>query len=792
MSIKTALLLSHHSIDVNQQSHIQLWVHDGHVPALLHITKQKSYFFVETQQNTVIKKILLRLPHQYELKELPHRNFEQQEMTAYYFPSMLAFFKAKELLHQQDITLYEDDISLSDRFLMERFIKGGLCFEADAIKTHKSYIEYDVTKLKRQTFSLKSHHLRTVFIDVNCNANDKLLSIGMHIQHQQVDIKTTLMIGDEADHASDTIRWFDNEKDLINGFSDTINEFNPDLIVGWDEINIDLKKIISRARFHGLTLDIGRGKKSANWRNHPKDMSKSSVHVYGSIVIDGIGALKQASYHFESFCLQYIASKLLSSSTEMVNQNLQASEIEKHFIHNKQALAEYSLQNCQLISNIFNVTGIINYLLYRQQLTGLNIDKMGGSVSAFTHLYLPQLHRANYIAPNIPKKNISNSPGGYVMDSQPGLYRNVFVLDFKSLYPSIIRTFNIDPMGLIEGLMDKDSSIKGFQGAEFSREKHFLPKIIEDLWQERELAKKENDLVRSQAIKIIMNSFYGVLGSSGCRFYDNRLASSVTLRGHEIMQETKQWIEEQNYKVIYGDTDSIFVIADKTIDKEQVQSEGRRLANFINKKWSHVIAERFELSSYLELEMETVYERFFMPTIRGQQKGSKKRYVGLQTDEGNTQVVFKGMEAVRSDWTLLAKKFQLGLYQYVFSDKDPSEFIKKTIDALYKGEKDDQLIFRKQLKRPLQQYKKNKQLHVQAAIKADMHNLQHGEPLRYQEKSTVEFILTTAGPEVFEQQTHAIDYEAYVEKQLKSVADAILPYLNLSFDRILSSQIRLI
>ncbi|MCP4438314.1 MAG: DNA polymerase II, partial [Aureispira sp.] len=203
----------------------------------------------------------------------------------------------------------------------------------------------------------------------------------------------------------------------------------------------------------------------------------------------------------------------------------------------------------------------------------------------------------------------------------------------------------------------------------------FLPKIIEDLWEERELAKKENDLVRSQAIKIIMYSFYGVLGSSGCRFYDDRLASSVTLRGHEIMQETRQWIEEQNYKVIYGDTDSIFVIADKTINKEQVQTEGRRLANIINKKWSHVIAERFELSSHLELEMETVYERFFMPTIRGQQKGSKKRYVGLQTDEGNSQVVFKGMEAVRSDWTLLAKKFQLGLYQYVFSDKDPSEFI---------------------------------------------------------------------------------------------------------------------
>ena len=86
------------------------------------------------------------------------------------------------------------------------------------------------------------------------------------------------------------------------------------------------------------------------------------------------------------------------------------------------------------------------------------------------------------------------------MDSTPGLYKNVLVLDFKSLYPSIIRSFNIDPMGLIEGLKSPDKSIEGFDGAYFSRDKHFLPDIINDLWLERDIAKKDKNAALSQAI----------------------------------------------------------------------------------------------------------------------------------------------------------------------------------------------------------------------------------------------------------------------------------------------------
>ncbi|MGK9522575.1 DNA polymerase II, partial [Salmonella enterica subsp. enterica] len=89
-------------------------------------------------------------------------------------------------------------------------------------------------------------------------------------------------------------------------------------------------------------------------------------------------------------------------------------------------------------------------------------------------------------------------------------------------YPSIIRSFLIDPVGLIEGLKhpDDSESVEGFRGARFSRSRHCLPSIVARVSEGREVAKREHNAPLSQALKIIMNAFYGVLGSSGCRFFD--------------------------------------------------------------------------------------------------------------------------------------------------------------------------------------------------------------------------------------------------------------------------------
>ena len=162
-----------------------------------------------------------------------------------------------------------------------------------------------------------------------------------------------------------------------------------------------------------------------------------------------------------------------------------------------------------------------------------------------------------------------------------------------------------------------------------------------------------------------MNSFYGVLGTTGCRFFDARLASSITRRGHQIIQETRDYIESQGDRVIYGDTDSVFVWVreiDESLEGAErnaaVTRRGRWLQDQLNNWWANRLLEEFGIESVLELEFETHYQRFLMPTIRGSDKGSKKRYAGVVRRSGEDELVFKGLENVRTDWTRLARDFQ--------------------------------------------------------------------------------------------------------------------------------------
>lgn len=163
-------------------------------------------------------------------------------------------------------------------------------------------------------------------------------------------------------------------------------------------------------------------------------------------MLDGIDALKTATYHFSSWSLESVAQELLKEGKSINDQSDKMSEINRMYREDKLSLAKYNLQDCVLVTRIFEHTHLLEFLIERTKLTGVELDRVGGSVAAFTNLYLPRLHRAGYIAPNLESENWIASPGGYVMNSKPGLYQSVIVLDFKSLYPSIIRTFNIDPL----------------------------------------------------------------------------------------------------------------------------------------------------------------------------------------------------------------------------------------------------------------------------------------------------------------------------------------------------------
>ena len=184
-------------------------------------------------------------------------------------------------------------------------------------------------------------------------------------------------------------------------------------------------------------------------------------------------------------------------------------------------------------------------------------DRVAASIASFDFLYLQELWRRHLVAPSVG--NDDRDPvaqqGGHVLEPRPGLYRNVWVFDFKSLYPSIIRTFNIDPLSYVESPAAQPDLIDT-PGAAFRRESGILPHLLDTLFPQREAARKAGDGIASQAIKILMNSFYGVLGTPACRFFNPALANAITGTGREILLWSKAWCEAAGFCVLYGDTDS--------------------------------------------------------------------------------------------------------------------------------------------------------------------------------------------------------------------------------------------
>ena len=562
-----------------------------------------------------------------------------------------------------------------------------------------------------------------------------------------------------------------DEAAVLRAFLDWMAEHDPDLIIGWNVAGFDLSFLEARCRLHRVEFALGRD----GGRARVLDGAIATARVPGRVVLDGIEGHRAAFWGFEDESLGAVAREVLGRDKLIAPDRNRVDAIRELYESDRLSLAAYNLEDCRLVREIFDRTRLVDFMLERSRITGLALGRTGGSVAAFDHLYLPRLHRRGRVAPDVAaaRSTAGESPGGHVLDSRPGLYRNVALLDFKSLYPSIIRTFRIDPLGLADPGPDP---VPGFAGATYAREGGILPDLIASLWERRDEAKRTGDQPFQQAIKILMNSFYGVLGARGCRFFDPRLASSITMRGHEIIRRSRTFIEDEGFEVIYGDTDSLFVLLG---ERRGARELATGLAERLNEWWRATLAREHRLDSCLEVEFETLFERFLMPTLRGAAKGTKKRYAGLVRAEGGgrPELVFKGLETVRTDWTPLARRFQRELYRKVFLGEPYEDYVQATHDALLAGELDGELVYRKRLRRPIDAYTRNIPPHVQAARRQSNPG------------SWVSYVVTADGPFPLEALNAKPDYEHYRDRQLAPAADGILHFLGTSFETLTTAQL---
>ncbi|GAB7530106.1 DNA polymerase II [Pseudomonas sp. 3A(2025)] len=785
MDLQPGFILSRHWRDTPAGTEIELWLATDHGPRLIRLRAPPSVAFMPAVQRERAQ-ALLRGEEGVELRELELKDFRHRPVVGIYCTQYRQLMNVERLLRKGNLDVYEADIRPPERYLMERFITAPVLFggtvDADGV----------VCQATVRPAPDYRPRLKLVSLDIETTERGELYSIALEGCGQ----RQVYMLGPANGDASKVdfdLEYCASRAELLTRLNQWLAEHDPDAIIGWNVVQFDLRILHEHSRKLGVPLLLGRGGEPMGWREHGS-RQHFFAEVSGRLIIDGIEALRSATWSFASFSLEFVAQSLLGEGKAIDTPYQRMDEINRMFAEDKPALAHYNLKDCELVTRVFEVTGLLTFLLERATVTGLAADRSGGSVAAFYHLYLPQMHRQGFVAPNLGERMPEASPGGFVMDSRPGLYESVVVLDYKSLYPSIIRTFLIDPVGLIEGLQQPDDvhSVPGFRGARFSRTRHSLPAIVERVWQGRETAKREGNAPLSQALKIIMNAFYGVLGSSGCRFFDTRLASSITLRGHEIMQTTRQLIEARGHQVIYGDTDSTFVWLGTPHDERQAQAIGRDLVAHINQWWAAHLQREYGLDSALELQYEIHYSRFLMPTIRGAEEGSKKRYAGLVTRADNTQeMVYKGLESVRTDWSPLAREFQQALYLLIFQRRPYQEYIRDYVRRTVAGELDDLLVFRKRLRRRLDEYQRNVPPHVRAAKLADEYNQRLGRPLQYQRGGWISYVMTVNGPEPLEARQAPIDYDHYVTRQLQPLADAILPFVDDDFSRLIGGQLGL-
>ena len=718
-------------------------------------------------------------------KNVKLKSLRGNPVDALYFETTSNLNQARKACESRNLVTYEADVNLAARFLMERFIKGSVSFESEPVKIANDTVYFIDPNVEGCDFTPA---LRPLSIDIECSMEMDLYSIAIVGEN----LTTVLMVDPDYTDEKSAYQGFRNEQELLSAFFRIVRECDPDVFIGWNLISFDLQWLARKCQALKIAFDIGTDG-SADLLAPGAFFNQWTARIPGRAALDGINMVRSAYIQTEDYSLATVAEQILGR-TKLIEKSgrEKVAEIAHLFQTDKTSLAGYNLEDAKLVYEIFEKLNLSQLAVRRSQLTGLAVDRVGGSVAAFDFLYLPLLHRRGYVADTNfqPASLAQTAPGGLVFESTPGFFRNVAIFDFKSLYPSIIRTFRVDPLAanvilhdLVEGIQSSDSGlcgqiIKGPAGLEFAEEFAILPSIIEVLWQARDYAKQLKDATLSQAVKIIMNSFYGVLGTPGCRFYDPRLAGTITRIGHWILKFSRKFIEREGHQVIYGDTDSLFIHFG---DGEQttINQLGTRLSAKLNDFLNAELRQRFNVESKLDIEFEKLFAHFFMPTIRGRNTGSKKRYAGLViNDSGTAELYFAGMESTRRDWTALAKEFQFDLFSLLFNQSDTPglidaliELVRSRHQALYDGKLDDKLVYKKGISKRLEDYTRNIPPHVRAARMLDQFD-----------GKTVSYVMTKDGPEPVQKRSNAgYDYSHYSHKQIAPIADMVLRFFDLDY-----------
>jgi DNA polymerase-2 len=684
----------------------------------------------------------------------------------------------RDSLHAAGVDTFEADVRFAIRYLIDRRIKAACVIEGEAEPGNDvTWIFDNPTLAPAEDVNIEP---RVLAFDIETDSQgQRLLAISMYGLGAD---EVLIVDSSDRERPEKSVRCV-TEFDALEAFCDRVRTCDPDVLTGWNIVDFDLAVLARVAARVGHPFQLGRDQTPMRLRKPEGYFGSGQAFIPGRLVLDGIDLLRGAFVRMDDYSLDAVARDVLGEGKAVKGDvRHRIAEILHNYRHDLPAFALYARTDARLAHEILRKLNLIPLTFARSRLSGMTPDRVAASIASFDFLYLSELQPLRIVAPSVRSDDARVSvaqQGGHVLEPVAGLHDNVWVFDFRSLYPSVIRTFNIDPLSFVAAPIPSEDLIRTPAGA-FRRAPAILPRMLDELFPRREAARQRGDTVAAHAIKILMNSFYGVLGTPACRFCNPALANSITGCGREILLWSKHWFEQAGFVVLYGDTDSLFVQAQG--DPASASARGREMATSLNADLARYVTAQWRVESRLELKFEKLYVKLLLPLARGSTRGAStrgasKRYAGLRHGETIDELEFVGMEVVRRDWTDLAKQVQKELYRRLFTDQSVDEYLAEIVRQVRNGELDDALVYRKNLRKDTVDYTATTPPHVAAARKATQ---DPGRLIRY--------VMTVAGPEPVGEVQNTLDREHYVSKQVRPVAEPVLAALGLDFEQVIGDR----
>jgi len=516
--------------------------------------------------------------------------------------------------------------------------------------------------------------------------------------------------------------FFKNEKEMLEELVKIVESFDPDVFVGYNINNFDIPYIFERLKACKVSRAIGRCTR--------KEMHSRKIgirfrnSITGRFVVDVYDLIKESVgkglLRLKRYSLGDVSKELIGEGKIDISHG----EIGKHWNGNEEQiekLIRYARKDAELALKLLLDKDMLSKFIELSKISGLILQDAldGGESTRVENLLLREFGRLGFVIPNKPsskeilkrmdERAALGLKGALVLEPEIGLHTSCVVyLDFRSMYPSILISYNICPTTLILA-EEKVEHITTPYSSKFALPKvreGVLPRILKYLIDERNKVKKqlpnvsnENEKkvldARQYALKIMANAFYGYTGYARARFYMLDIANTITSCGRNLIQRTKEIVErEKDLKVVYGDTDSIMVKL-QTTDLDEAFRIGKEIEQKINDG----------LEGIVQIKIENVFKTLLVLT--------KKRYAGWSFEKSNGEwkgkLIMKGIETVRRDWCDLTSKTLFDVLKLLLEEQNPKKafnHVKGIITNLEKNEiQIEDLVITKSISKALKDYK---------------------------------------------------------------------------------------